>query len=183
MQELAANGDLFDYVQNSPFDEKMVKVLARQLLSGLKHMKDHGYAHRDIKPENIVMDASWNCKIIDWGFAKAYKEGGDLANTFFGSGSYMAPEIRNREAYDAHKADMFSVGVLLFVIYMRDYPWTSAVQSSSRYSLIQLGRPDLFWKRLSGRGQPRPFENDFKDLLNHLFDADPRARYSVEQAL
>jgi len=130
VQELAGCGDLFDYVQHSPFDERMIRAFARQLLAGVKHMKDHGFAHRDLKPENISLDSAWNLKIIDWGFARAYKEGGELANTFFGSGSYMAPEIRSRQAYDAHKADMFSLGVMLFVLRMRNYPWTTASENS-----------------------------------------------------
>ena len=38
-------------------------------------MKVHGFAHRDIKAENVVLDANFNIKIIDWGFATPYQEG------------------------------------------------------------------------------------------------------------
>jgi len=85
-------------------------------------MKDKGFTHRDLKPENVCLDSAYNLKIIDWGFAAPYHEGA-VARTFFGSGPYMAPEIRMRDLYDAHKADMFSLGVILYALKVRDYPW------------------------------------------------------------
>jgi serine/threonine protein kinase len=50
----------------------MVRYMARQLLAGLKYMKDKGFTHRDLKPENVCLDSSFKLKIIDWGFAAPY---------------------------------------------------------------------------------------------------------------
>ena len=87
-------------------------------------MRANKFAHRDLKPENICVGEDWALKLIDFGFARAFEEG-ELVKTFFGSGSYMDPLIRtqNQEGYDPHKADMFSIGVILYVLRMRDYPW------------------------------------------------------------
>ena len=111
-------GDLFEYVKGAPFDDKEIRHFARQLFSGVKHMKDHGYSHRDLKPENVCLDDQYNLKIIDWGFATRY-EAGNLSKSFRGSGSYMAPEIRANMQYDSHKVDMFSLGTILYVLKVR----------------------------------------------------------------
>ena len=75
VQELALNGELFDYVALSNFDDKIIRCIARQLFKAVKHMKEGGFTHRDIKPENVVVDTDYTLKIIDWGFAKAYQQG------------------------------------------------------------------------------------------------------------
>ena len=137
-------GELFEYVKGAPFDDKTIRHFARQLFSAVKHMKDHGFSHRDLKPENVCLDDEYNLKIIDWGFATPYQEG-NLTSSFRGSGSYMAPEIRAQLAYDPHKCDMFSIGVILYVLKMRSYPWALA-KNNGNYNLIITGRPDLFWR-------------------------------------
>lgn len=144
VQEYAPMGELFDYVQSAPFDDDTIRHFAFQLFSGIQHMKQNGYSHRDLKPENVCLDNDFVLKIIDWGFATRYGEGA-LVRSFKGSGSYMAPQIRAREDYDPHKADMFSLGTLLYVLRMRAYPWQQA-KNSGNYSLFVKGRPDLFWK-------------------------------------
>ena len=128
-------GDLFEYVKGASFDDKTICHFARQLFSGVKHMKDHGYSHRDLKPENVCLDDEYNLKIIDWGFATPYQEG-NLTQSFRGSGSYMAPEIRANKAYDPHKVDMFSIGTILYVLKMRSYPWKEARPNGSYKLLI-----------------------------------------------
>ena len=76
MLELASRGSLFDYLQKSAFnDESMIRYMALQIFSGVKHMVEHGFAHRDIKAENICLDKSFNLKLIDWGFAIPYLKG------------------------------------------------------------------------------------------------------------
>ena len=92
-------------------------------------MKEHGYAHRDIKAENVVIDANFNAKIIDWGFATPYQPG-ELCSQIKGTESYQAPEIHANEPYDAHKADMFSLGTLLYFLKTQQFPWPLAVKTS-----------------------------------------------------
>ena len=115
VQEAAANGDLFDYVVAKPFDDNMTRMLARQLLSAVQHMKDNNYAHRDLKLENVSLDEDYRLKVIDFGFATPYIKG-QLCDTYRGSASYMDPNIIARNGVDLHKADMFSIGVILYTL-------------------------------------------------------------------
>ena len=172
--------DLFFYVKDGAFQDQDVRHIARQLFQGVKWMKDHGYSHRDLKPENVCVDSDFNLKIIDWGFATPY-EPGSSTYSYKGSGAYMAPEIRARKAYDAHKVDMFSLGTILYVLKMRDYPWKEAKNISS-YAAFYKEKPDLFWRTATG-DQPDSIDANFRDLLNHLFVLDSNQRFSVEDAL
>ena len=106
-------------------------------------MKDHGFCHRDLKPENVCLDADFNMKIIDWGFATPY-EPGNTTRSYKGTKSFMAPEIHAKQEYDAHKVDMFALGCCLYVLKMRAYPWTFA-KNTVPYSCFFEGKPALFW--------------------------------------
>ena len=152
-------GELFDYVKNAPFEDAEIRHMARQLFSGVKHMKDHGYSHRDLKPENVCLDSDFNLKIIDWGFATPY-EPGIMTSSYRGSGSYMAPEIRQNKDYDPHKVDMFSLATTLYVLKMRSYPWSKATQGAGNYQLIVRERPDLFW-RAATNGKQNTIDEQF----------------------
>jgi len=68
--ELAQGGELFDFVANSGrFSEKVARTYFNQFMDALKYMHTAGYAHRDLKPENIMLDADFNLKVADFGFA------------------------------------------------------------------------------------------------------------------
>jgi len=70
VQELVHCGELFDYIANSGgFPTPVCKYYFKQLLSGIFHMHAKGFSHRDLKPENILVDANYNLKIVDFGFA------------------------------------------------------------------------------------------------------------------
>lgn len=70
INEIAHGGELFYYVKNSgPFREDFARHIYKQMLSALKYVHGEGFAHRDIKPDNILLDANFNVKIADFGFA------------------------------------------------------------------------------------------------------------------
>ena len=72
VQELNNGGELFDYISlTGHFEEPICRFYFKQLLEAIHYMHTHGITHRDLKPENLMLDANYNLKVIDFGFAIA----------------------------------------------------------------------------------------------------------------
>lgn len=116
----AEKGDLLDYVkQNGPIVEHQAKVWCFQMVKGLKYLHKQGIAHRDLKCENILISKRMNIKIADFGFArKCEDEKGNaiLSTTYCGSAAYAAPEVVSGRPYDPKIADVWSLGVILYIM-------------------------------------------------------------------
>ena len=85
------------------------------MLDALEYMHEEvSICHRDMKLENILIDSQLTFKVIDLGLSAA----GDLSrvNGAVGSPSYVAPEVLTEYQYDGRKVDLFSMGVLLFIM-------------------------------------------------------------------
>lgn len=109
---------MFDYVALSGrFSEPVARCYFRQLISGLDFIHQSGYVHRDLKPENIFLDGEFNLKIADFGFASQInKHNGNLMKTRLGTENYMAPEILEGLHYQGSSVDLFSCGIILFIM-------------------------------------------------------------------
>ncbi|KHJ76822.1 hypothetical protein OESDEN_23558, partial [Oesophagostomum dentatum] len=93
-------------------------IWVSQVISAVHYMHVRGIVHRDLKLENIVIFPEEGIiKISDFGFAKSVSvDDGGLSETYCGSKSYSAPEILKGEPYNPYKSDVWSVGVIAFVI-------------------------------------------------------------------
>ena len=90
------------------------RFFLQQLIEVVGYMQGKGVVHRDLKLENILVDDMMNLKVADFGFA-TYKKINKL-QSYRGTMTYMAPEIKEGKTYDGKQIDMFSVGVILFII-------------------------------------------------------------------
>ena len=82
------------------------------MLDVLEYMHGQGVTHRDIKPENILITEDLQLKFADFGFSTTKSK----LDSYKGTKTYMAPEIRQGKIYDGHKVDLFATGVVLFIL-------------------------------------------------------------------
>jgi serine/threonine protein kinase len=119
VMELLEGGELFDRIlQKRTFTEKEARDVCKCMLNALKYMHERRVAHRDLKPENLLLkskESDTELILADFGFAKKVTTYNGC-RTLCGTPGYLAPEILERyPAYDT-KCDLFSVGVILFVL-------------------------------------------------------------------
>lgn len=100
-------------------------------------MKAKSICNRDLKLDNILIAADFSVKIADFGFAERMIEG-KLFNQIFGTPGYMAPEILQGEPYSGSAVDMFALGVLLFAIVTKTYPFGSKDSLPEGVALVQV---------------------------------------------
>lgn len=120
--EYASRGDMLHHIQQcGVLEERQARQWLRQTMDAVHYMHQSGLAHRDLKLENLLLDDGWNIKLCDFGFAKAL--GRNLSQTYCGSKSYAAPEILRGQPYDPVKADVWAMGVILYIMVTGKMPF------------------------------------------------------------
>ena len=125
--ELVTGGELFDkIVAEGRFNEDMARFYFRQLVRAVGFCHAQGVCHRDLKPENLLLDEHGNLKISDFGLSALSVGTGEdddtsratLLHTTCGTPNYVAPEVISEDSagYDGFKADIWSCGVILYVL-------------------------------------------------------------------
>ncbi|KAG5517266.1 hypothetical protein RHGRI_037878 [Rhododendron griersonianum] len=90
----------------------------QQLINAVDYCHSRGVYHRDLKPENLLLDAYGTLKVSDFGLSALSKQVRDdgLLHTTCGTPNYVAPEVLNDRGYDGVTADLWSCGVILYVL-------------------------------------------------------------------
>ena len=135
MLECITGGLLFDVVQTmGGMGEDYGRFFMAQMLDVLEFMQAKGVSHRDLKLENILVDEDMNLKVADFGFSTFT----DVTNlkSYRGTKTYMAPEIKVGKKYDGFEIDMFSTGVILFIIVQGTFPFQEAKKDEYYYSML-----------------------------------------------
>eukprot|EP01022_Parablepharisma_sp_SALTPOND_P017043 TRINITY_DN263_c0_g1_i5.p1 TRINITY_DN263_c0_g1~~TRINITY_DN263_c0_g1_i5.p1 ORF type:complete len:402 (+),score=16.19 TRINITY_DN263_c0_g1_i5:105-1208(+) len=178
-----ARQDLLELVQAHPLSELLVCYLFGKIASAVSYIHQAGYAHRNIKLENIVFTPQGEVKLKDFYLAHPLKPGG-IVRGLAGTQFYMGPEIINLRLYSGPAADAFALGVLLFSLAVRCYPFKKAEPTDLRYSLIVTKEYAKYWEFVSTiLPTTFPLTNDFKDLVINLLNPTPSARMTVAEAL
>jgi hypothetical protein len=120
--DLAAGGELFNKLaQDGALAEPVGRCYFQQLIDALDYMHSLGAIHRDLKPENLLLDANGRLKVADFGLS-GFSGGGQL-KTRCGTPNYVAPEIFHADGYSGPPADLWSAGVILFVMLAAELPF------------------------------------------------------------
>ena len=156
--------------------ENEARKVFRQVLGAIDYLHGLNISHRDIKLDNILIDTKLNIKVIDFGFSSLDDT---KSKTFCGTPSYMAPEIVTRREYLPQKADIWALGVILYIILSGSFPFRAG-NDKELYAKITEGIKELpesipsapkrlISKMLSQNPYKRPHT---KELLNELWVLD-----------
>ncbi|PRP87597.1 hypothetical protein PROFUN_04624 [Planoprotostelium fungivorum] len=184
--EFMTGGELFEQiVQRGNFSERDASTIIEQVLQGLAYLHSMGVAHRDLKP--VV--------VADFGLAKNFGRG-ELLQTHCGTPSYAAPEVvRGDDVYDK-AVDLWSVGVITYVLLAGFFPFYDEDNDDLREKIIS-GKYEFvspYWDKISPQGelsvftyvtvQPSTHYNiTSKDFVSQLLLLDPTKRFTAVQAL
>jgi len=177
--EFCPGGELFDilyYCQQ--LNAITSRTYFRQLIQGLEDCHKAGVIHRDIKPQNLLLDQKFQLKITDFGLSKILKpENRDdmMRTTYVGTRGFQAPELLKKEKY-TRACDVFSAGVVLFILLTGYPPFNHAKRDDQWYSPLAKGDSKKFWKQHKGCGVPA----ECKDLLEAMLCYKPAKRASIE---
>ena len=157
-------------------NDSLTKYLFTQICGAVDSLHSKAkHAHLDIKLENILISNDYKLKLCDFGFAQDVDSN---ISTKYGTESYIAPEIEDRKPGDTYKgiqADIFSLGVILFLFKFGAPPFTRASISDPNYKVFSRNN-QLFWKShpsvkksLANKGL---LTEDLVDLLNSMLSSD-----------
>ncbi|RPA85452.1 serine/threonine-protein kinase Chk1 [Ascobolus immersus RN42] len=174
--EFAEGGDLFDKIEpDVGVPEDIAHFYFTQLIAGVSFLHSKGVAHRDIKPENMLLDSDGNLKIADFGLASLFSLKGQYkySTTLCGSPPYVAPEVTGRH-YRSDISDIWSCGVVLFVLLAGNTPWDEPTRESYEFSvyLENDGRVNTdLWANLPMQAL---------SLLRGMMKISPNDRFSLD---
>ncbi|KAK8955803.1 CBL-interacting serine/threonine-protein kinase 14 [Platanthera guangdongensis] len=176
VMEYAKGGELFTRLASSGrLPEDQSRRLFNQLISAVAFCHSRGVFHRDLKPENLLLDESNNLKLSDFGLSaiKSGDLGGEgLLHTLCGTPAYVAPEILLKKGYDGTMVDIWSCGVILFVMNAGYLPFNDS-NLMGMYRKISRG----------GYRCPRWTSPELRQLISRLLDTNPATRITVEGIL
>ncbi|KAL2885861.1 Serine/threonine-protein kinase chk1 [Ceratocystis lukuohia] len=190
--EFASGGDLFDKIEaDIGVNPDIAQIYFRELIAGVSFIHSKGIAHRDLKPENILMSEDGTLKIADFGMATMYmfENQRKKSTSLCGSPPYIAPEILKcrpssqvingrripAASYDPEVADIWSCGVILFVLLVGNTPWDEPSSSSWEFQEYKSkgGRStDPLWERVPA---------DVASLLRGMICVDPKDRFNMNK--
>ena len=174
--EFVSQGLLFDLCQTmGAMGEDAGRFFFTMLLDACDYMHTKRVVHRDLKLENILVDDDLNLKLADFGFA-CYKSI-DALKSYRGTMTYMAPEIKEGKVYKGTQVDLFSLGVILFIIVQGIFPFKEARKEEYFYKLLLEQRHDTYFTKVNGNS----LSADFKDLILRLFSYNGDDRPTMEQ--
>lgn len=127
VMEMVDGASLADLVHGELLDVPVTLDIIQQVCTALRHAHDAGFMHRDIKPGNVLISSRGRVKVADFGLARL-ANGADSTTTITGKGfavgtpHYIAPEQAHGNGHEDHRADIYSVGVVLYQMLTGELP-------------------------------------------------------------
>lgn len=181
IMEYIAFGDLATLISENyqKINENFIRHIIREIANGLKEMHSKGFVHRDIKPENILISSFSpypSIKLIDFGFADPINE---ISTEKKGTYGYMSPEVINKKPQNAESIDVFSLGVIAYILFTQEFPFETATPTDELFSMII----DKKWEDYWNKTKKSNLSSEAKEMLQGMLDNEASKRYTMEQLL
>ena len=165
-----AGNELFDYiVQHGKMAEDKARKFFQQIVCAVEYCHRHKIVHRDLKPENLLLDEQLNVKIADFGLSNIMTDGNFL-KTSCGSPNYAAPEVISGKLYAGPEVDVWSCGVILYVLLVGRLPF------DDEYI------PSLFKKIAQGNyAVPNYLTSGAVRLIRKMLQVNPMNRITIDE--
>ncbi|KAJ0028849.1 hypothetical protein Pint_35027 [Pistacia integerrima] len=174
VMEYVKGGELFNKVAKGKLKEDVARKYFQQLICAVDYCHSRGVCHRDLKPENLLLDEQGNLKVSDFGLSALAetKHQDGLLHTTCGTPAYVAPEVINRKGYDGSKADIWSCGVILYVLLAGYLPF----HDSNLMELYRkIGKAEFKF--------PTWFSQEVRRFLSKILDPNPCTRISMAKIM
>ena len=183
VMDYASKGELFSYISyiQKGLENKTAKLIFHKILKGLEAIHNSGICHRDLKIDNILMDQFFNPKICDFGLATELKgkNGDGKLYEIVGTKRYAAPEILNENPYNGVKADIFSLGVVLFNITFAKFGFNKSLETDKRYKYIYRKEYDKYWEKM--KCDETDLDKDLKELYLKMVSYKQEDRPTIKE--
>ncbi|KAK4419837.1 CBL-interacting serine/threonine-protein kinase [Sesamum alatum] len=170
--EFVKGGELFAKVAKARLGEGQSRKYFQQLISAVSYCHARGIYHRDLKPENLLLDENEDLKVSDFGLSALTDQvqADGLLHTLCGTPAYVAPELLAKRGYDGAKIDVWSCGVILFVL-------TAGYLPFNDQNLMK-----LYKKIYKGEFRyPKWMSPSLKRFLSRLMDTNPETRITIDE--
>nr|XP_056715525.1 testis-specific serine/threonine-protein kinase 1-like [Euleptes europaea] len=177
--ELGVQGDLLEFIKRKgAIPEDVARRMFHQLSSAISYCHELDIVHRDLKCENLLLDKEYNIKLTDFGFSKRLHRDDEgrvvLSKTFCGSAAYAAPEVLQGIPYQPKVYDIWSLGVVLFIMVCGSMPY----DDSNIKKMLKLQKEHRVHFPRS-----KVLSSECKDLIYHMLQPDVTRRLRIDEVL
>ena len=173
------HSDLYSYIHIQRFTEIQAKMIFKKILEGVQALHNANICHRDLGIHNILLDDNYNPKIMSFYFSCINMNN---LNQRVGRLPFMAPEILSNQPYDGIKADVFSLGQILFNLVTGFLGFETANINDNFYRFIIQHNIAQYWQNIDNHINLNLSQN-LKNLFISMVNPNPAQRPTVAQIL
>jgi len=177
MLDFAEHGEFIDYlIWTQHLEENLARWFFKCAVGAIEHNFSRGVIHRDIKHDNMLLSNGFRLLLADYGFATHWNSGDEPLQKALGTLCYAAPEMMAKEGY-SQAADIYSLGVMLFVAVVGRQPFKNATPNDKLYKLVIKRNWKKFWSAFS----KTKISDECKELLQGMLERNPAKRMTIKQ--